>query len=220
MKNEVSVHYLNSKFLGHAAALDIIHEFNEGIKELNKGQLLQISMDGPSVNWTFLKEIQKHHEEAELPQLINIGSCGLHIIHGAFQTGATTTCWNIKGTLKAIYKLLRDSPARRADYISVTGSTLFPFSFCATRWVEDKKGADRAIEIWVNICKVIDVWQKLAPSKRSRCKSYTTVVTAINDQLATAKLQFFNFIAMTLQPFLELYQSDTNDANDTCLMIQ
>ena len=85
------MHYLNSKFLGHAAALDIIHEFNEGIKELNKGQLLQISMDGPGVNWPFFREIQKHREQKELPQLINIGSCGLHIIHGAFQTGATTT---------------------------------------------------------------------------------------------------------------------------------
>ena len=63
----------------------------------------------------------------------NIGSCGLHIIHGTFQTGAATTCWNIKGTLKAIYKLLHDSPARCADYISVAGSTLFPFLFCATR---------------------------------------------------------------------------------------
>ena len=78
-------------------------KFNESIKELNKGQLLQISMDGPSVNWAFLKEIQKHHEEEELPQLINMGSCDLHIIHGAFQTDATTTCWNIKCTLKAIY---------------------------------------------------------------------------------------------------------------------
>ena len=28
VKNEVSVRYLNSKFLGHAVALDIIHEFN------------------------------------------------------------------------------------------------------------------------------------------------------------------------------------------------
>ena len=107
------------------------------MKELNKGQLLQISVDGPSVNRAFLKEIEKHREQEELPQLINIGSCCLHIIRGAFQTGATTTCWNIKGTLKAIYKLLHDSPARRANYISVTGSTLFPFSFCATRWVED-----------------------------------------------------------------------------------
>ena len=65
VKNEVSVHDLNSKFLGHAAALDIIYEFNEGIIELNKGQLLQMSMDGASVNWAFLKEIQKHHEQEE-----------------------------------------------------------------------------------------------------------------------------------------------------------
>ena len=64
VKNEVSARYLNLKFLGHAAALDIIHEFNEGIKKL-KGQLLQIPMDGPSVNWAFLKEIQKHHEQEE-----------------------------------------------------------------------------------------------------------------------------------------------------------
>ena len=85
------------------------------------------------------KEIQIHREQEELSQLINVGSCGLHIIHGAFQTGATTTWCNIKGTLKAIYKLLFDSPARRADCISVTGSMLFPFSFCATRWEEDKK---------------------------------------------------------------------------------
>ena len=50
VKSEVSVRYLNSKFLGHATALDITHEFNEDIKELNKAQLLQISMAGPSVN--------------------------------------------------------------------------------------------------------------------------------------------------------------------------
>ena len=77
VKNEVSVHYLNSKFLGHEAAFDIIHEFNEGIKELNKGQLLQMSMDGSSVNWAYLKEIQKHCEQKELSQLIKIISCGL-----------------------------------------------------------------------------------------------------------------------------------------------
>ena len=64
------------------------------------------------------------------------------------------------------------------------------------------------MEIWVNICRIIDIWQKLAPSLKPKCKSYTTVATAVNDQLATAKLQFFSFIAMTLQPFLELYQSD------------
>ena len=53
---------------------------------------------------------------------------------------------------------------------------LFPFSFCATRWAEDNKVADRAIEIWVNICKIIDVWQKLAPSERPKCKSFLALL--------------------------------------------
>ena len=126
----------------------------------------------------------------------------------SFMGCAFSTYWNTKGTLKAIYKLLHDGPARRADYISVTGSMLFPFSFCATGWVQDKKVAERAIEIWVNICKNFDIWQKLVPSKRPKCKSYTAFVTAVNDQQATFKLQFFSFIAMTLQPCLELHQSD------------
>ena len=42
-ENKVSARYFNLKFLRHAAVLDIIHEFNEGIKELNKGQFLQVS---------------------------------------------------------------------------------------------------------------------------------------------------------------------------------
>ena len=68
------------------------------------------------------------------------------------------------------------------------------------------------MEIWVNTCQIIDAWQKLAPSKRPKCKSYSTVVTAVNGHLATVNFQFFSFIAMTLQlcnmTFLELYQSD------------
>ena len=55
----------------------------------------------------------------------------------------------------------------------------------------------------VNIRKTIDVWQQLASSKGPKCESYTTVVIAVNDQLATAKLQF-----LPLQPFLEFHHSD------------
>ena len=33
--------------------------------------------------------------------------------------------------------LLRDSPARRDDFTTVTGNTLFPLKFWGTRWLED-----------------------------------------------------------------------------------
>ena len=49
--------------------------------------------------------------------------------------------------LKELYTLFNNNP----DYTDVTGSNLFPKSFCAARWIEDSDVAERAIEIWDNI---------------------------------------------------------------------
>ena len=82
-------------------------------------------MDGPSVNWCFYDEVIKNKKEMELHQLINIGSCGLHIIHGSFKTGIEVTHWNINTTAKGAFQILHDSPATRADYIRVSRSNKF-----------------------------------------------------------------------------------------------
>ena len=80
--------------------------------------------------------------ERELRALADIGSCNLHIVNGAFKTGAED--WEIKMTLKGAIYLLHDTPERREDFTRVTGGTRFPLSFCATRWIEDRV-ADRLI---------------------------------------------------------------------------
>ena len=117
--------------------------------------MMQVSMDGPAVNWKFYTPLQKYRSDCELHQLIDISSCGLHIIHGAFKTGAESTQWELKEIRKGCFRTLYDTPARRDDYISVTGSEMFPLFFCATRWVEDKPVADRLIEIWDNIVNIV-----------------------------------------------------------------
>ena len=90
-------------------------------------------MDGPSVKWKFYNEVTKLREESVLPKLINIGSCNLNAVHGALKSSAESTGWNLKKFINGAYYLFKDSPARRQDYISITGSTLFPMNFCATR---------------------------------------------------------------------------------------
>ena len=90
-------------------------------------------MHGPSVHWKFFNSFTKKREEDELPALINIGSCGLHVIHGAFKTGVEATNWNVKKTLRGAFNILGDSPARREDYESVTGCSEYPLKFSATR---------------------------------------------------------------------------------------
>ena len=109
------------------------------MKQLDVNKLLQISVDGPSVNQKFLEWLWKERKGDEQYQVINIGSCGLHTILGAFKTGAENTKWNIKQVLKGAYEVFDDSPARRDDFESVTGTKVYPFFFCVTRQVQLRK---------------------------------------------------------------------------------
>ena len=106
-----------------------------------------------------------------LPSLINISSCGPHIVHKALKTPVTATKWSLNGTSKSIYTLLHETHATRTDYVSITECGKFPFAYCATLWVKDKKVGDRAVEIWPKIKKVVEKWEKLAPSKRPKVKN-------------------------------------------------
>ena len=117
--------------------------------------MLQVSMDWPSTNWIYFDFLVAHRADQHLPKLVNIGSCSLHIVHGAFKSGAGSTDWNLKATLKGAFQFLHDTPARREDYTSITGSVKFPLYFCATRWIEDSVVADRLIKIWENFIKVV-----------------------------------------------------------------
>ena len=52
-------------------------------------------MDGPSTNWSALDELSLQREGDELPPLENVGSCGLHLLHGAFKTAFQDTDWSL-----------------------------------------------------------------------------------------------------------------------------
>ena len=93
--------------------------------------------------------------------------------------------------LKGLYKLFNDTPARRSDYVGVTGSFLFPKSFCATRWIENSEVAERAMEIWDNVLKIFKFWESLPKHKRLASKSYLIVQEATRDNMILAKLHFF-----------------------------
>ena len=83
-------------FLGHAAHQGLLHHFHSLTKDLDPTHLYQISMDGPNVNMKFFEEFSQHHKECSFHSLINIGSCGLHIVHGSFSRVETESGWSLK----------------------------------------------------------------------------------------------------------------------------
>ena len=61
--------------------------------------------------------------------MLFLGSCGLHVINGPLTAGHKAVNWNFQAQLKSIFKLFKDSPAGRADYIDFTGCSQFPKKF-------------------------------------------------------------------------------------------
>ena len=92
--------------------------------------------------------------------------------------------------------------------MKVTGATKYPVFFCATRWIGSKSVADCAIEIWPNICKLVEFWEKLPSSKQPKSKSFLNVQKTIKDKLILLKFKVFGFVATILEPYLLAYQTD------------
>ena len=90
-------------------------------------------MDGPNLNMKFFEEFSQHHKERSFHSLINIGSCGFHIVNGSYWRGKKKSGWSLKKLLKGAYYVLHNSPARREDCESITGFNSYPLSFCSTR---------------------------------------------------------------------------------------
>ena len=127
--SRVSTRYWNSTFLGHAKVADLKENYHAGIERINASKIMQISMDGPNVNLALYKELVAERKELNLSGFLDIGSCNLHTVHNAFKVGAQKTDWNIKHVLSGAFWTFKDSPARRADYISLNNSNVFPMSF-------------------------------------------------------------------------------------------
>ena len=129
----IKVRYYGSSFLGHCKANYLVEHFNELTKKLKSENLYQISMDGANVNKKFYEDFSRKFGDENYHRLIDIGSCSLHIVHGALRAGVEQSQWELKKFLKGAFTVFHNSPARREDYESVTGSSSYPLSFCATR---------------------------------------------------------------------------------------
>ena len=203
----MATHYLDSKFMGHAKAEDLIHHFETSTERLSLNKLVQVSMDGPNVNWRFYRLLQEKFHDLRNFSLLDIGSCGLHIVHGAFRDGVAASGWNIEKLQSGLYWLFKDTPARRDDYMMVTGSITFPLKFCHHRWLENLPVAQRALEMRPSLILYVQkIAGKVVPNPGT--SSFAVMQDFAEGQLAVAKLFTFVCIAQQVPPFLVKYQSD------------
>ena len=93
----VTTRYYNSEFLGKAAATDVLENFRKCMSALDENTMLQVSMDGPHVNTSFLSNAKR--KDDELSYLILIGTGGLHRMHCSLKHGEKATGWILEKLL-------------------------------------------------------------------------------------------------------------------------
>ncbi|CAH3149087.1 unnamed protein product [Pocillopora meandrina] len=211
--SRVQTRYLTSVFLGHATADDLLEKivsYLDSIK-IQKSNILQLSMDGPNVNWKLHELFQELISEVDenAPILVNVGSCGLHIVHNAFKAGSKASTWSIQEVLSSLHWLFVDSPARREDYTEITSSVVFPIKYCKHRWLENLPVVVRAQEIWKEVTFYVTTVQRSSKYSVPTSKSYKTIRDSTQDPLMPLKFAAFESVAKQLQPFLVQFQSDS-----------
>ena len=162
--NQVCSRYLSSSFMGHSTAEDIMNNFLEASSDMKLCNLVQVLMDGPNVNWSFLEQLSTFLHEYGTTMLF-LGSCSLHVINGSLTTGHKAANSKVQVQLKSFFKLFKDSSARRADYIDFTGCNQFPKTFCSVRWIKNVEVCKRALKVF----KHIKLYIYSQDSERSMC---------------------------------------------------
>ena len=82
--DRVKVHYVDSSFMGKSSAKDVFEHFDSSIQTIDKAELWQVFPEGPNVELAFLELLKESRREAELNELLDFGTCGLHIVHNVF----------------------------------------------------------------------------------------------------------------------------------------
>ena len=204
--DKVESRYFTSYFLGHADAEAVHDKFESVCADVGYEKLAQLSMDGPNVNWKVFRLMQEDVEKQTGKKLLNIGSCGLHLIHNSFRDGCSAAEWDVETFLSSVRWLFKDSPARREYYTSVIGSTSFPLDFCRHRWLENVPVVEQALEIIPFMVQYVPA-AKSGEVTEHKNKSFENVQQSVKDPLLTAKLNFL-MIAKEIQAFLTMYQAD------------
>ena len=216
----VSCDYLGSQFMGHGTADDIMKDFQKAHKDLDIiNNLVQLSMDVPNVYWAFLRKLKEFRTvtDPNAPALLDIGSCGLHIVHGACGTGQHKTSWDIAKNMSSSYSLFKKSPARRFDYLCANEkndrlphtviASCFPMKFCAHRWLENGPVLQRFLDITDQL-KIFLTKHKEEGKFPPKDDRFPLLLKNTSSNIFRAACSFSLSVARDIEPFLKLFQAE------------
>jgi hypothetical protein len=197
-------------FFERCKAHDLLEHFKQSFAGIPFDKMIQVSMDGPNVNWSFLSKLEQElvieltQENLETLGRFELGLCGLHVGHRAFRSGHDAVDWKVQQALTCGYWLFKESTLRKAEYKDITNSTCLPKKICSSRWVENVEPAKTLLAISPHLEKYL---KEAKQSKKESLHSWKTLVDFFKDPFYKAKLEFFISFGQEIEPFLRKFQS-------------
>ena len=111
---KVNLRFLKALVFGHAFAGTIADEMWRTLPELGLPfkNLLSISSDGPNVNKAIKANINTKQQGYFKRQLVDTGSCQLHVVHNAFRKGIEAYCEDVEHLYIDLFHFFKLSPCR------------------------------------------------------------------------------------------------------------
>jgi hypothetical protein len=210
--------YFTSVFLNQTRASDLLEGIMSNITTITLNKIIQLSMDGPYVNLR-LHEMFLNHDE--VIALLWIGTCGLHVLHGAVRTSLQKTKWHLNTFLKNLSSFFKNSPKRKRLLLEYSSKNVAPKKYCDTRWLENVPALTAALTILDDVHKMVKddntkppsynlTYLKTETSKKHLplSKLFKNILIFLGDPFLKCRLTFFLNISKLFEPFLKKYQDE------------
>ena len=102
--------FFSSAFFSHATTEDLKANFEKNAVTFLLTKRLQIPTEGSYVNQKFYSQFSEHLDDHDNTEIIVLGLCGFHVLHGAFQSGNRFVGQKLNDTLRVVYRLYKGSP--------------------------------------------------------------------------------------------------------------
>ena len=118
---EVKVRVLKVVMFGHAFAKTVADEIWKTLQQsgLSSRFLLSLFPDGPNVNKLIKQSINNKLEEQFKRQLVDTGSCQIHVAHNSFRKGIEAYGEAIENLCIDLFYFFKLSASRREDYLAI-----------------------------------------------------------------------------------------------------
>ena len=208
-------------FVGHCTSKDLLHHFHSFVDslDLSTSWLLNIGMDGPTVNTSFLNQLKSEIEESH-QSFIDIGTCPLHITNNSFKAilNVIKPILDLDQVATDLHFFFKRSAIRREDYKMVENiteiTTRYMKKHVESGWLSIDRLLVRILEQMENlrecflkkIPKQKGFNQKIGLVNNDR---YKRIASVLKDPKAEIYMSFVVFISQSFNRFLKPLQTSS-----------